>query len=360
MSKDLKLKHKCPHYVVEEWLSIERDRQTLRTVRFPSSREIQILWNRIIVPPQGLFSNVEITGLVRGPFDIDGDTDEFSFSIDGGATQTVVLPHGRAVRSTQIARRINEETTGIRASNTNGKVALALEGSEPDSTLKMEGGSAHTELGFPELRMYRGRLVVPGWSLVKEDPRFTEDPLARKIVFDEPLRTDDDEFEVSYHTIRAVCRRCMGSGVENDFRHNQKGDPIFVRNNQLLLQEIEKIIFTIRGSNVFHRWYGTLISDMIGSKIVGGGAMVESQLVAQISSTIERHRKLKERQAQIQPVSRAEMLNRVVSIEVEQGRDPTVFFVSITLESQSGEIETLDDELLISDADYADGFQLVR
>jgi len=359
MSKDLKIKQRCPHHVVEEWLALERDRQTLRTVRFPSSREIKLLWNRIEIPQEGLYSSVEITGLVRGPFDIEAGEDTLAFSVDRGNIQTVTLPRGRAVQSEQIARRINEQSQGIRASNSGGRISLQLVGANVNRTLKMEGGTGHGTLGFPELRQYRSRMIVPGWQLVK-DTATGDDPMARKILFDEPLRTADDEFELSYYTIRAVCRRCMGIGVENDFRYDRKGDPVFTRNQNLLLQEVEKIIFTVKGSNTFHRWYGTTLTDMIGSKAVGGGSIVESQLVGQISSTINRYQQLKERQSKSQPVPRAELLNKVVSIDVTQGRDPTVFFVSIVLESQAGEIKAIEDEIVVSDAGFADGFSLVR
>lgn len=359
MSKDLRIKHKCPHYVVEEWLELEQDRQTLYPVRFPSSKEIKILWNRLEVPREGLVSNVEISGLERGPFDIDEDNDTVRFSVDGGAIQEVEIPRGRAVKASQIARVINQETTGIEASDSRGRLTLALHISGPDRSLKMQGGTAHETLGIPALREYKGRTIVPPWELVKDRER-GDDPMARKIVFREPLRTDDDEFEVSYYTLRGVCRRCNGLGVENDFRYDQRGRPLFVENQQLLLQEVEKIIFTVRGSNVFHRWYGTNLTNMVGSKIVGGGNMVEAQLVSEISNTISRYQQIKDRQGTVQPVSRAEKLNRVVAIDVSQGRDPTVFFVNITLQSMSGQIESFDDEFVISDASFADGFQFAR
>lgn len=361
MSKDLKLKQKCPHYVVEEWLAIEQDRRTLRTVRFPSSKEIKILWNRIEVPKEGLVSRVEITGLERGPFDIDDETDTLRFSVDGGPIQEVELPRGKSVKSAQVARHVNEQTTGVRADVSRGRLTLALEIPGPERSLKMEGGTGHEILGLPKYRHYQGRTVIPGWSLVKDQDRNRgDDPLARKIIFDKALRTDDDEFEVSYHTLRGVCRRCMGGGIENDFRYDRKGNPVFVQGQQLMLQEVEKIIFTIKGSNVFHRWYGTSLSDMIGSKIVGGGDLVEAQLVSEISNTIDRYQQIKQRQAQVQPVSRDELLSRIVSIDVAQGRDPTVFFVNISLQSRSGKIESFEDEVVVSDANFADGFQFAR
>lgn len=345
--------------MVEEWLALEQDRRTLRTIRFPSSQEVKILWNRIEVPKQGLASRVEIKGREQGPFEIDATTNVVSISVDGGLIQNVTLPQGNSVRAETIARILNEQLRDVVVGTSRGYLTLSLETTGPESSLKMEGGTAHGVLGLASERVYQGKLVVPGWSLLKDTDR-GDDPLARKIVFDEPLKTEDDDFEVSYYTLKGVCRRCMGLGIENDFRYDVRGEPVFVQNQQLLLQEVEKIIFTIKGSNIFHRWYGTNLANLVGSKIVGGGNIIESQLVSEISSSIGRYQEIKDRQAKVQPVTRGERLDKVVSIDVEQGRDPTVFFVNIVLQSRSGQIETLDEELVISDASFADGFQLAR
>jgi phage baseplate assembly protein W len=358
MSKDLLLKHRCPHHVVEEWLSLENDRRTLLPLRNPSSKEIKILWNRRVVPPQGLYSKVEITSLVAEPYEIEsGDNDELSFSVSGGSVQTIVLPEGRQVKAGTLVEAINESANGLEAQVSRGRITLQLHNAGPETTLKMEDGSAHGTLGLSPLRSYRGRTIVPAWNLVR-DPKDV-DPHARKIVFDEALRANDDIFEVSYYTRRSECRRCLGLGIENDLRHDRKGEPIWAEGQTLLLQEVDKIIFTIQGSHVFHRWYGTNIMDMIGSKIVGGGQQVEVQLVSEISNALSKYQQIKEEQSMYQPVVDSEMLQRVVSLDVSQdANDPTVFYVQIDLQSRAGKVESLEDTLLVTNADYSQDFQL--
>jgi len=360
MSKDLRIKNVCPHQVIEEWLAIDTDRQTLRTVRYPSSSQVKMLWNRTLVPKQGLYSTVEVTGLQIEPFEIEtGDNDTLSFSVDGGITQTITLPTGTAVTAASVVRSINGNASGIVATVTGGRVTLRHDRSNAQSTFKFEGGNGHTTLGFSELRFYRSRQIIPGWEIIGEANNV--DPTARVIRFNEALHTDDDIFEVSYFTVRGVCRRCQGLGVENDFRHDRQGNPVFVQNQRLLLQEVEKIIFTIRGSNVFHNWYGTSLADLIGTKIVGGGRYLETQLVSEISNAIDKYQQIKDQQGRFQPVTRRELLQRVVSVNVAQdSKDPTVFFVDMVLESQSGELEQIQDTIVLPDASFASGFQRIR
>lgn len=357
MSKDLKIKHKCPHHVVSEWLRIDADFRTLRTVRFPSSREIRLLCNGVTIPPTGLYSNINITSLRRGPFSFSPNHDMLAFSVNDVLT-SITFPH-RTLSASQVAQIINEESADLSATSKRGRVTLTLNFPEEHKALHMLGGSGHDILGFSARRIYRAERVFPGWSLVKNKDR-GDDPLSRIILFDAPLQRDDDIFEVSYHTLRSVCRRCMGTGVENDFRFDHKGDPVLITGTALMLQEVEKIVFTTKGSNVFHRWYGTSINDLIGSKIVGGSDIVQTQLVSQISQTIETYRQLKERQALSQPVSRDELLQSVVSISVEQGRDPSMFSIDIKLQSRSGRTISLEDEIVISGARYGGSFNFVQ
>lgn len=360
MSQDLKLKHKCPHYVVEEWLALEQDRQTLYFQQNPSSSQVKLLWNRQEVPKQGLYSSVEVTSLIPEPYEIEtGDNDVFAISVSGGSTQQVTLPVGRKVKTRNIVAALNEELEGVTASEVRGRVHLRADRQGPDVSLKLEGGSAHETLGFEELRFYQTRTLIPGWSLVRRQD--DEDPNARKLVFNEPLPVLDDIFEVSYYTRRQVCRRCMALGIENDLKHSQDGQPVLAENQTLLLQEVEKIIFTIRGSHPFHEWYGTSILDLIGNKIVGGGQIVEARLAAEISNAISRYRQIKEEQSRYQPVSDAEFLQQVTEINVEQdSSDPTIFYVSIGLRSRSGEIEQVEDTLMVSGASFAENFQFIR
>lgn len=350
MAKDLLLKHVCPHFVVGEWLAVEDDRKRLIPIKNPSSSQVVIERNGVLVPQEGLFSKVSIAGTEIQPFEIKrGVNDTFRFTVNEGSLQTATLPSGERISAAKIAQSITEQTTGIQCFESNGRVRVATYEGGDNVTLFLKKGSAHLTLGFPDQRFYQGREVVPPWNLVKTPN--TVDELARHISFERPLKTVDDVFEVSYYTRREDCRRCQGIGVEHDLRHDTYGDPEFVDGIDLLVQEVEKIVFTIQGSNIFYSWYGTSLSDLIGSKIARAGRILESQLVNEISTTLERYRNVKIQQSKHQPVGDQEFLLKVKNIFIRQDQlDPTIFRIRIDLQNRAQEVDQIRKTLSINSA----------
>lgn len=357
MAKDLQLKHKCPHLVVNEWLALEEDQQTLKTVRNPSSKSIVVRRNGIEIPKRGLVSKVSFSGRRSQPFTLERSvSDEFKFQTENEVLQTVKLPTGSEVGGSQIASAINEQSSGITASVLNGKIHIESNSGGEDSVIFLMKGSGHPALGLPSHRFYQGRIVVPSWTIVRNENEFDEN--SKAIRFNSRPQSTDDIFEVSYHTQRKECRRCLGIGIENDLRYDSKGNPHFVEGVDLLVQEVDKIVFTIRGSNTFYSWYGTSLMDLIGQKITGSGQLVESQLVTEIALTLDRYRDVKIQQSKLQPVRDQEFLLRVQNIEVQQDDlDPTVFRIKIDLQNRANEVDRIQKVLVINDID---GFERVR
>lgn len=357
MAKDFALKHVCPHYVLNEWLAVEEDRVTLNTVRYPSSSKIEIEANGHLVPRDGLKAPAKVTGRVSQPYQILNNTnDQLRLRVNNGPLQVLYLPTGTAVSVNQVVDAINEQATGIKAEAANGRVSLTTEAKGEDATLLLQSGTAHETLGFQSTRFYQGRLIIPGWDLVKVPN--TVDQFARQIKFRQPLSSTDDILELSYYTRRQDCRRCSGLGLENDIRHDNRGEPSLVTGINLLAQEVEKIVFTIRGSNVFHQWYGTSINDLIGSKIIRGGSFVSNQLRNEIATTLERFRQVKSNQATLQPVGDQEFLQRVRTISVVQDDvNPTIFRIRVEIQNAASEIEQITQTLVLNTT--PEGQQLV-
>ena len=70
---------------------------------------------------------------------------------------------------------------------------------------------------------------------------------------------------------------------------------------------------------------------------------------------------MKEHQSRFQPVTRREMLEQVVSVDVEQDpKDPTVFRIAIELRSRSGETNIVEDTIILSQTSFAQGFQRIN
>ena len=355
MSKDFKLKQTCPHSVVGEWLAIEDDRRTLRPVKNPSSGEIEIQINGKKIPKKGLYSDLSISTQKSEPFEITEDHNEIKFSVNNKFDQKIQLPRGTNLSANQIADRVEKKSSGLNLSIQNGKITFGIE--QPvDRTKKsffLKGGSAHKNLGLPKRRFYRNKRIHPPWSIVKEENSFDQE--RKKIVFEEPLKSGDDIIEISYFTKRENCRRCQGLGIEDDIRHNQEGDPQFVRDEDLLLQEARKIVFTVKGSNVFYEWYGTNLVDSIGSKISQRGDALQSQFITEISSVLDRYRQIKTQQSQIQPVSNRELLLKIRNVNVQQDNaDPSVFRVQIELINRSNEVERLSKTIVLNANESSD------
>lgn len=360
MSRDLRLRNKCPHRVELEWLALDADLQTLRPMRYPSGSDVRLWWNGREVLRSGLYTQIAVRATLPGPFAISPGQDEVCFRVAEGPLERVRVPNGPAVPAAAVVQAIGRATAAVRAevSDAGAIVLYPLGGSGDGGPLEfhLEGGSAHAPLGLPMRRAYVAQVLVPTWQVVHDG---TRDALARVVRFSEAFATGSDTFEMSYTTKREHCRRCNGLGIENDFRIDNGGEPLFVEDARLLLQEAEKIVFTVKGSHAFHAWYGTSLLQLVGRKILRGGQVLESQLVAEISAALNRYQQIKARQARLQPVSDKEMLRRVASIEVRQDpSDPTVFDVSVVLENRAGQREVFEDTLLVSD--FAQNFQRIN
>lgn len=351
MTKDFRLKHRCPHRVEREWRATERDNQTLRTARNPSSsKAVELYINDQRIPKDGLRGDVEISGRDSGPFDIDRSNDTFKFQINSEPVRTLDLPHGINLSAEQIADHLDDQTSKLDISSERGFMQIEVlkneKRAENAHNLFLKGGSSHETLGLPEKRFYDTPMIRPGWSITK-DP-FGASEVDKLIYFDQPLRTRDDVIEVSYQTIASECRRCMGLKIEDDIRFDSNGQPEMIDGLGLLIQEVEKIVFTEKGSNVFHPWYGTEMVDQIGTKITESNDLVKTQLRSTISQTLDEYKDIKQQQAKIQPVSNQEFLLKVKSIIIEQDpSDPTVFDIQVHLMNKARQLEAVSKKAVI-------------
>jgi hypothetical protein len=236
-----------------------------------------------------------------------------------------------------MVRLLNEARLGVYFTNTEGHVEVTGTVSGGRASFYLTSGcTLGSILGLTVNREYRGKDVLPGWYLINAPNVLSDRPL-RYIVFEQPLRTNADFVEISYATIQQECRRCGGTGVENDWRYTTTGDVVEVRDEALLIQELLKLFYTEEGSNPFHDWYGTRLLDQIGQKIAVG-SFIQNLIVADLYRAFGRWQSIK-RQQEIsigQDVSDEEYPFRLLSVNVEQSKqDPTVFFVGVTVQNRS-------------------------
>jgi hypothetical protein len=157
------------------------------------------------------------------------------------------------------------------------------------------------------------------------------------VVFDEPVKDYQPYVELSYNTVRQECRRCGGIGVENDWRYGRTGEVAQVRDEALLIQEFQKMVYTMRGTNQFHQWYGTQIIEAVGRKLSVGG-LVQNMIVSDIYQAFNRWQRVKQAQEEKagQALTDEEYPFRLLSVTLERStNDPTVIFVNSTIQNRS-------------------------
>ena len=342
MSYDYQIDQTCQHRVTEEALFVASDRQTVRPIRpISSSSSVDVFLNHAIsVPSSGAYVAAKSSGTRRGPFTITtGTNDVLALSVDQGAVQTATIPPANKTAPSRMAAVLNNLFSGVVFSVINDRIALATRDKGPSKSILIDSTStAASVFGFTVNQEFRGKQLVPGWTLVT-DPNTLADRPTRLIVFDQPLRSASDFVEVSYVTVREECRRCGGIGVEHDWRYDTTGQVITIRDEDLLVQELQKNFYTIRGSNQFHTWYGTLLIESIGKKIAAGG-FAQNLVVSDIHQAFNAWQSIKRQQEEDvgQFVSDREFPFRLLGVNLEQSsQDPTVIFITVTVQNRSND-----------------------
>lgn len=340
MSYDRQLDQLCTHFVAEEFLIVQADGQTVIPIRpIASSNSVSLRLNgEVEVPSTGVHTPAQSSGIKEGPFTIKtGVNDRFVVRVNEDPPQSVTLPAAVKLPVRQLAAQLSAAIQGIQFYDEQNFLKFKSSQLGRDATIFVypESTLAST-VGIKSNRMYRGKLAAPGWTLVN-DPNTLNDRPTRLIIFDEPTKGYNDFVEVNYATQREECRRCGGLGVENDWRYGTDGSVVEVRQEALLIQELLKVTYTIRGSNPFHPWYGTTISEQIGQKITVRG-ILQNAITSDINTTFLRWQSIKRQQEQNggQFVSDEEFPFRLNSVTLEQSqKDPTVIFVNISVQNRS-------------------------
>lgn len=328
--------------VTQEALFLSADRRTVRPLRpIAAVGTVQVRADGATdVPSPGAHIAACATGVRSGPFNIQGGTnDQLVVRVGSAAPQTLTLPSGNQISAPQIADAMNRVVRGaifFATSKRQVRIRTSFVGDGATLFLQGSGSTAAPILGLAPDRIWRGQTIIPGWSIVS-DPNSLPDRPTRLLVFDEPLKGFSEYVELSYSTVRQECRRCGGLGIENDWRYHGQQALVTVENEDLLLQEMLKATYTVRGSNPFHTWYGTTIINSIGQKLSSSG-IAQNMIVSEIYETFRRWQSIKKQQEEVvgQTVTDEEYPFRLLSVTLQQSdQDPTVIFVNATVQNRS-------------------------
>lgn len=338
MSYDRLIDQVCPHMVHEEALYVQYDRQTIKPLRpIAATTSVAVRLNgAMVVPSSGLYAPARAVGTIAEPFTVVAGVNDTLLVCTGASTQRLVIPASTRLTAVQLANLLKAQVQHIVFVPSAGHITLQTAAQGPNATVTLLPGSTLAPtVGLAVNRIWQGTVVAPGWSIVSDPTAIPQRP-NRWIIFDEPLKSFQDYVEVSYSTTYQECRRCGGIGYENDWVYGQLGDVAEVIDENLLLQEITKLVYTVKGSNTFNLWYGTGLTTLVGSKI-SMMSLLQNMIVSDVQQAFTRWQSIKKQQEDIgQYVSDKEYPYRLLSVVVTPSKqDPTVVYVNITVMNRS-------------------------
>lgn len=342
MSYDRQLDQICTHRITEEALFLDAS-STIATPLRPisSANSVEVRLNgALTVPSPGVYSAPNSLGSKEGPFTITpGVNDVFRIQVNNGPEQVVVIPGGVKIPAARVASLLTLGLKDVHFFVQGNRIGFQGDRQGPDGTLFIPASATLAPvLGIPTPRHWRGQVITPGWTLVN-DPNTLNDRPTRLVVFDQSLKGFSDYVELNYATLQQECRRCGGTGVESDWVYGTTGEVIQVRDEALLIQEIQKLMYTVKETNSFHAWYGTSIMESIGRKMTTNG-IIQNQLVGDIYQAFGRWQSIKKQQEENvgQAVSDREFPFRLMAVNLQGSqRDPTVLFINITVQNRSSQ-----------------------
>jgi len=335
MSYDFRLDAICPHQVVFEELGLV-DYQYLHPISPISTSKVKVFVNEMEVPKEGLHSRAHSFFTHTGFSSIvSGTNDVIKLAVDSGSEQTIILESG-VLTIEQIAQDLKNKVSNVDIEVSKGYLSITSKTYGSGSKLIWGDGTAHSTLGVPVDRIYTGKELYPGWDLVVDENSVG----LRMVSFNSPFMSSDNIIEMTYFTSSQYCRRCQGLKIENDFRFDTLGRKIKVRDENLLQQEINKILLTIKKSNLFHPWYGTRLSSLPGSKYID---FIKSEILSEVKSALDNMRDIKLQQARLQEVTPGEFPESLSVTKFSQpDNDPTILDLEIDVLSRQGRKVTIN------------------
>jgi len=94
-------------------------------------------------------------------------------------------------------------------------------------------------------------LVPDTMYRIINNPTETVNP-EKIIQFKDKWRSITDYFEISYITLPNFCPKCSGINFYDDISYDVSGDLFTIRDEKLLMQNVEKFTVTKINSNPFH------------------------------------------------------------------------------------------------------------
>jgi phage baseplate assembly protein W len=308
MSEDLQISYACPHYIRYERVSLQNGVYIAPSSPITGSGLLQIRRDGVELKPEGNTREAKITSPDVSPFRVRNNSNVLTINTTEGYEQTITVPT-KIYKAEDLATLLQPSLSSITVKATpDNSLVFTDDGRGVGFTLK---GTLLKSLGFKKQKQrVKTKKSTPSWGLVNRlngyDVRFSE------------RLEPEGLLEISYTTEKRFCRRCGGTGVENDFRFASSGDLQKVRDTDLLYQNIAKILLTEIGSNPYHDWYGSNATALIGQK---NNAAIAVALRMSVQQALDKFQRLQQDLKRVQYLSPEERLMGVQSVEVSALND---------------------------------------
>lgn len=154
-----------------------------------------------------------------------------------------------------------------------------------------------------------------------------------------------DIIGVDYATGINVCPKCNGIGMYDDLQYDGVGLVMTVENEDKLIQDLRKLIITIKGSNKEHIWYGTNLEKLVGQSLLMD--FVKTQILAEVHNAYQDMKSLQVQQENYQLVTDREFMNYLDNIKVEQNTaNKNLWTITCDVINQAGTFVELREEIL--------------
>ena len=327
MSIDARIAHACPHHIRYEDTSILGGREVIPLSPIAGTGLLDLRVDGVSLPPDGLYSEAEAVFPSASPYRVKAGSQELLVEVVGQAQRTITLP-SKIISQAEMVKLLNEALPHPLVASAH-KGAVRVSDQSLSDGFKISGG-VMSKLGFTasSFRAKR-REVFPAWKIVKQR-NFT----GYKILLSKP-HYSDGIVDVSYTTEKSYCRRCSGTGVENDFRFDDQGALSMIEGYDFLYERVAKVLLTERGSNPYMTFYGSTATRLIGQKVSAG---VVQALRASVRKALDDLIDIQNQQAKVQTMSYEERVKSVLNVEVSTiGDDETAYLVRVVVQSYSSQ-----------------------
>jgi hypothetical protein len=350
MSFDFALRKICSHEIMFENSVLDSSRRIVRFKSPPSSSRVTVYLNSIPIPSSGLRTSSEYSFILQEPYRIrQGKNDTLYVGIIGQSPKIVQIPSGSQVFGRDIAQEIQKVIPELSISVENGRIKISsrdfssfcfFDPRWEDKSFSLPSTQRIIDtfkyFGINPGRIVSSKSIFPGWDIVHDEDSPVESD--RVIQFSRPIKNADCIPQVSYFAEPASCKRCNGSKIEYDYTISNNTYEI-VKESDLLLQELDKFLFTRIGSHWKWTWLGSPLVDRIGTKNISQSNFTNSMINLDISQAFRVFQDIKSKQSirfPFQRVTDSEFPFSLDSVNVVGfDEDPTVALVNISIKSRA-------------------------